>query len=948
MNCNSHAVRPSAAGWTITSSRSALCLGTMLLVMLGLSVSNLRAAQATAEDGPAYPVSQLFINFGEDLPVHPPTKLMMQLDVKLSETDSGYVSARQGLPMVAIKLMDVPTLTQKRMHASAIRAMSDVLVSYFREWGYAGITVAADPEDIDTTSGKDIRLPGQTALRLVVHSMTGRGRPLRVGPIWETPDARDGRTYPISQFILEQGKDVEGHLDVKALLQTQVNLAESEQGMFAARDGVKQMVVRLVDVPKLGNQVFYNSALYDVCESLTKALAASGHGDLFAWPSVRDIDESGKDVRFANQTALRIAIGKGQMPERPVFVVKAPGVPEAAPLQIAPENLPDAVEADGKRYPVSQIILEYAEDHPGLPSLGAVMDTTVTLTEVKDGYVAPRTGAESNRVIKVSDLPTLPKSGLYGSAVRYIDQQLVRTFNEQGYIGVYVAPDEKDITSDGSDQRPDTQTALRVDVRTGLVSTVRTIAAGERVELAERVDNPLHQKIVANSPVQPGGKDGTTDLLRKDELDRYVYWLNRHPGRRVDLAVSPGELPGAINLDFLVTESKPWVVYAQASNTGTAQTDEWRERFGFVHNQLTNHDDVLAVDYITAGFEQAHAVMGSYEAPFFDAQRLRWRVLGDWSEFTASDVGFASEDFTGHEWNVGGDLIWNFFQKNQSFLDLVVGARWQNVDVTERTNFGATLSKGESDFFLPHVGLKYERITETATTLANLDFEINAPAVAGTDAADLTRLGRINADPDARALKWDMLQTFYLEPILNRAAWEDPSTPESSTLAHEIALSLKGQYAMNTRLNPQRERTVGGLYSVRGYDESITAADTAFIASAEYRFHLPRVFAPNQEPGSVFGHPFKWAPQYVFGRPDWDLILKGFVDYGFTMNSKREVAFEDDHELLSAGVGVELLLKRNFSIRVDWGYVLKAIEAQGNALANEGDNRFHVVGTILY
>jgi hemolysin activation/secretion protein len=141
---------------------------------------------------------------------------------------------------------------------------------------------------------------------------------------------------------------------------------------------------------------------------------------------------------------------------------------------------------------------------------------------------------------------------------------------------------------------------------------------------------------------------------------------------------------------------------------------------------------------------------------------------------------------------------------------------------------------------------------------------------------------------------------------------------------------------------------VGGLYSVRGYDESLTAADTAFMASAEYRFHLPRVFGPNQEPGSLFGQTFKWEPQYVFGRPDWDLILKGFVDYGFTMNSKRENSFEDDHELLSTGVGVELMLKRNFSIRVDWGYVLKDVEAQGTVIANQGDSRFHIVGTILY
>jgi hemolysin activation/secretion protein len=896
------------------------------------------AASATQEDGPRYQVDQMYLDFAEDLPVHPPTKLMMQMDIKLGEVDTGYVSARDGVPAVTIQLKDIPKLKKNYMHASAIKAIGDALVQHFAQWGYQGITVTPHPDDIDS-AGKDVRLEGQTALRLIVRSMTGRGRPLQRGVIWETPDTRDGQTYTVSQFLIETANDVDVNIDTKGLLKTPVILGESEDGWYSPRPGSKQVQIRLVDVPKLGNHTFYNSALYDVSEALTKAVGIEG---LYVWPAAGDIDATGKDVRFNNQTALRLTVKRGEMPERPVYIVQAPEQ-GAEPVEVAidPELLPDAGEADGALYPLSQVIIEYRRDHPDLPSLQEIMDTELTLTEVKDGYVAPRPDAETNVTVQVDEIPTLRKGAMYGSAVRYMNTEIVQTFNDKGYIGVYVAPNPDDIASDGSDIRPETQTAMRVAVNTGIVSEIRTIAAGERVPMEERVNNPIHQKLADKSPVQPGGEGDSTDLLRRDMIDRYIYYKNRHPGRRMDVAIAPGQEPGTVALDLLVTESKPWMVYAQVSNTGTKQTEEWRERFGFIHNQLTNNDDILTVDYITAAFDSAHAVNASYEAPLFDLDRWRWGINGSWSEFTASDVGFANEEFTGNSWSAGADLIANVFQWNETFVDVVGGVKWQQVEVRNEI----IRQEGSENFFLPHIGVELERVTETMTTLITTDFEQNIASVADTQDQELVKLGRLFADEDSRRMTWFAQHSMYIEPLLWRDAWEDVNTPSSSTLAHELVFITKGQYAFGTRLNPQRERTVGGLYSVRGYEESLVAADTAVMFTAEYRFHLPRVFAPQQDPEPfLWDQSFKWRPQYVYGRPDWDLILRGFFDYGLTVNSERQ-EFEEDETLMSTGVGVELLFKRNLSVRVDWGYVLNEVEGRE---ADIGDSRLHVVGTLLY
>jgi len=922
----------------------------MLLALLAAGTPA-AAASAIPEDGPRYPVDQIYLDFAEDLPVHPPTKLMLQLDTELGVTDTGYVAPRAGLKTVQVKLSDVPGLDKNHMHASAVRAIGDTLVEHFKEWGYTGIVVVPHPDDINPRSEQDERLAGQTALRLIARSMTGRGRPKQVGPIWETANEADGPTFRVSQFLLANGPEADADpSDLNAIRRTPITLAETPTGYIAPRAGARIVQIRAVDVPQLEDRTFHRSALYQITKTLTEAARDRGFGGARVWFSEKDLTGDWEDTRLPGQSAMRLVLQAGDLPVAPADPTADPQpTPDSDPpdgTQIADAeqpaekteqpDLPDPQGSDGGLYPVDQVILEYTRENAGLPALSEIMSTEVRLAEIEGGYASPREAAPSINVA-LKDLPDLPRKSMYGSAIRSINQQLVRAFNQAGYIGIYISPDAADIAPDGTDRRPEGQTALRLDIQSGEIGNVRTLASGDRIDTEDRVDHPKHEEIRQESPVQPG------DVLRRDEIDRYVYWLSRHPGRRADVAVSPGTDPGQMNLDLLISESKPWTAYYQFSNTGTEETDEYRHRFGFVHNQLTNNDDVLMIDYITSGFDESHAIIPSYEAPLFDIDRTRFRVHGTYSEFTASEVGFADESFEGDEWSAGGDLIFNVGQWNEAFLDLVVGAKWQNV----RVNNNIIGEEGEDDFFLPHVGLEFERVNETSTFLASIDYEINISDIAGTDSEELTRLGRLFADEDAMRMTFDGTYSFFLEPLLWTEQWEDPNTPSSSTLAHELAFSVKGQYAFDTRLNPQRQRTVGGLFSARGYDESLLAGDTVFIANAEYRFHLPRMFTPDPEPDELFGEPFRWAPQNVYGRPDWNLMFRGFFDYASVHFADREPAFEDQTDFASAGVGVEFTFKRNLSLRLDWGYVLQEVETR-DELTEEGDDRLHFVGTVLY
>lgn len=602
----------------------------------------------------------------------------------------------------------------------------------------------------------------------------------------------------------------------------------------------------------------------------------------------------------------------------------------------APTPSPDTTPQPAPRlYNVTHI--QIAVLTPGLPELDWSRISVSLMHADNGGYVpAPSLSFPTAFSMPLNQVgQPLSKASvlaLQGSAIRTISLAIVQAYNDAGYGAVLVELASDQFDAQANDIRPQGQTGLTFNVRALGIAQVQSRAAGDRFK-DDPTNHPAHQRIIEDSPVVAG------DLLRTHEIERYTRFLSRHPGRRVDAAVSQAPETNALSLDYLVQENKPWTLFASVSNTGTEQTSTWREQFGFTHYQLTGHDDILAINYSTAGFEDTHAISGSYEVPLFHP-RLRGKVFASYSEFVASDVGFAGEEFSGQSHSVGTEVEWNFFQQGDWFIDAFAGVQYQDIQVDNEL-FMPTL-EGRDRFFRPSAGLRTQRITQIAALFGSIGFDWNADDIAGTTAIGASELGRTAVDAQWIVLSYSASASIYLEPLIDRAAWEDLTSP-GSTLAHEMVLSLRGQNVLgDQRTIPQAQITAGGLYTVRGYDESTAVGDNAVLVTAEYRFHLPRVLTPQPQPTQVFGHDFRVAPPSPRGRPDWDLILKAFIDYAHTSNNNPQLG-ENDNDLLGVGVGTELQIKRYLSIRVDWGVALQ--DAQE---VREGDNRFHIAATLMY
>ncbi len=607
---------------------------------------------------------------------------------------------------------------------------------------------------------------------------------------------------------------------------------------------------------------------------------------------------------------------------------------------------------------VSKFAARYQpEPHPKLPAIEDLLDAAPLSLVNRDGMWFAAVAGEAGETLSVGELNR--RLGADEKGARFSKEAVISVLiairdalTSRDLIGVLAEVDQKEVKQDPdtlewTDLREEGTTNLSIKVYAATVTRVRTIAAGQRVQgRRNRIDLPEHESIRKSSPLAPvaEGSPDRNDLLVRGSLDDYVLRLNRRAGRRVDVAISGDDddedRPGSVLLDYLVRETDPLLVYVQGSNTGTKQTEIWRERAGLIHNQLTGHNDTLTLDYVTGGFQATHIFNGSYELPLDDEERLKVRAYGSFSQYDASEVGRSNERFTGNAWFAGGELSLNVFQAREVFIDLFAGARFQHVFVENSTNPLQPV-RGETDFFLPIVGARLERLTDEANTIISLAYEFNLPEVADTSTSELQRLGRLGTDRDWQTIQFNAEQTFFLEPLLDRAAF----LRGESTLAHEVSVSFKGQTAFGYRVAPNFQQVAGGLYTVRGYPESAASGDNVYVGTVEYRLHVPRLLAVAAEPGVLFGEPFRWAPQQSYARPDWDVILRTFVDAGRTENNQPALN-EFDQTLVSAGVGIELQFRRNLNVRVDYGVALQDIK--GSTGIERGDGRLHFVGTLLF
>ena len=597
----------------------------------------------------------------------------------------------------------------------------------------------------------------------------------------------------------------------------------------------------------------------------------------------------------------------------------------------------------------------YGLQHPALPSLEELNRLGVRLT--KEGTVWHPAPANAGEVVKLGSIPE--GSRFDGDALREIAQEVVRWYNVRGMFGVWVSFLDVEASSSGlTDHRPADDRTARLVVWASQVAEVRTLARGNRFKTQFSVNNRKHRSIIANSPLPPGKTpDAPGSLFRKDLLDDYLHGLSQHPGRLVEASIASAGEPGKVVLDFLVNESKPWQIFSQVTNFGTESTGIWRGRLGFQHNQLTNHDDILNIDAISTPDRKTYGSFLSYRIPVLRPAKLLVRVYGSYGDFLAGDASLQSLRFAGRNWLGGFELTNRLSLPRNWQLVTALGANFNHYQIQSRINTTPLVS-GFSNFLVPFLGTTLSRESPGWALSSSLRFDHTVGSFANTNATNgISALGRIAAEPEWTSLRWTLNGSLYLESLFQRS--EQARFP-----ANEVSLRLKGrQLLRGKRLIPHEQEPIGGALSVRGYAESVLAADQFISGSFEYAFHIPRLLKPG-EPGKLFRRDFKWRPAKPGQTPDWDLVVRAFYDYAYrqvtppktgnVQSSTGELSLiERTVSIAGAGAGVELLVKQNFSLRGDVGMALTELRDNTRPAGQEivvpaGQIRYYISSSFTW
>lgn len=600
---------------------------------------------------------------------------------------------------------------------------------------------------------------------------------------------------------------------------------------------------------------------------------------------------------------------------------------------------------------IDQFVFRYGREHPALPPLEELGRITVPLTAGAGAFgAAVDPLAASNASVVLGSVAA--NSRFTAPALRTIAEAVVADFNRRGLYGVWVAFDQLELAgTDLVDRRPTDDRTARMTVWASQIAEVRTLARGSRFPLEAATNHRKHAWIAGRSPLKaPAAAGAPGHLFERDRLESYLRSLSGHPARRVEASIASAGEPGLIVLDYLVTEVRAWQVFSQISNTGTDATGIWRGRLGFQHTQLTNHDDVLNADFLTTPEYSNIAAFVSYRRPLIRPGRLTARVYGSFGDFAADGQAFENLRFVGDNWMAGAELTYRTDLRQVWELALNLGATYSRYSVA--TNVGPTsITKGESPFLVPFLNVVLTRNTEWWSLVGGLRVDQSVPGIARDDpSTGFTALGRLGATADWTSVRTAVEFRTFVEPWLERFF-------KTNTLAHEALFKVRARFLPGGgRLVPQEQDLVGGAFSVRGYPESIVSADESLTFTAEYAYHVPWAWRPG-EPGTVFGRPFAWRPAQPQRRPDWDLVLRTFLDYGQRWVQKDPEGVstrggiplaERNLTLVGTGVGVEVAVKQNVSIRCDVGLALTDLKTSEVTWAKAGDVRAHVVANFFW
>ncbi len=372
------------------------------------------------------------------------------------------------------------------------------------------------------------------------------------------------------------------------------------------------------------------------------------------------------------------------------------------------------------------------------------------------------------------------------------------------------------------------------------------------------------------------------------------------------------------DMNVFVDERLPLHAVLEAKNTGTKTTDEMRLGLTVQNLNLTKHDDVLT---LTSEFApdptKSWSVAGSYYFPFefWKDHSQAVSVYGGLSSVSA-DIPVEQETLVaeGDGYFVGAQFSTVLFENDNHLISWYLGAVLRNIE-------SALVFEGE-------------RLTLTPTTVipGNMSFSYaskKADALYG-GRTYLTLSGAMNmggsTEAELQEVRTAAVKDFFvgevqlarLQPILLPWVRTDKDKKVFSG-DWTIFGKFNGQFTADA-LIPSEQKAIGGMETVRGYEERIFQGDNGVNFNIELRTPLILNVLDGIPGISVSDR----------------LQFLAFFDFGWVDIVEPQIGYEDSVSIYSAGPGIRYSIGKYFSARLDVGFPLKEVkDTAGEIIAGE-------------
>jgi hemolysin activation/secretion protein len=370
---------------------------------------------------------------------------------------------------------------------------------------------------------------------------------------------------------------------------------------------------------------------------------------------------------------------------------------------------------------------------------------------------------------------------------------------------------------------------------------------------------------------------------------------------RLNLNILPGLVPGEARVTGDVTEILPYTVSFQIANDQSPTVGEIRGQVQAVAGNLLGFGDIFAVQYGRSGGLNDGAV--SYSFPIA-ADDTRITLRYDVNDTLVISQQLQALNITSQYQSIAVGVSRPFYRTPEQNLTLGLSMEWRE---------SRTFLLSEPFAFVP--GSDNGNTNVTAVRFYQSWLDQNAERVLalrstfslGIDALGATVTG---TKPSGQFFDW-LGQAQFVHRIFRD--WE---------------FVARGSLQLSADpLFPIEQFVLGGMSTVRGYREYLSATDNAFAGTLELRVPVGRLPLPRVSTNDA----------------DGTVQLAPFFDRGIGWNTGR--ATPPDSNLASVGIGLRWLVGSGVTAEIYYGHGLRRIDV-GNSLEDQGVH-FRITADVL-